>query len=209
MGITIQQLSVFLENREGRLDEVLSVLAGNDVNIVALSLADTTEYGMLRMIVSDPNKGKAVLKENGITAMLTDVIALRVPHETGSLSRAMHQIVDGDVNIEYMYAFANGEDASAVLKCDDPARVVDILRGSGFDVWEASEAYVSGRLHRKQPLRLHGRKALAQYSAQTRIVPLMIVCEGIRIKAHDAPFAAIVYRGKGDVKKSWVYRVYI
>ena len=68
MGITIQQLSVFLENREGRLDEVLSVLAGNDVNIVALSLADTTEYGMLRMIVSDPNKGKAVLKENGITA---------------------------------------------------------------------------------------------------------------------------------------------
>ena len=137
MGITIQQLSVFLENREGRLDEVLSVLAGNDVNIVALSLADTTEYGMLRMIVSDPNKGKAVLKENGITAMLTDVIALRVPHETGSLSRAMHQIVDGDVNI------ANGEDASAVLKCDDPARVVDILRGSGFDVWEASEAYVS------------------------------------------------------------------
>ena len=128
MGITIQQLSVFLENREGRLDEVLSVLAGNDVNIVALSLADTTEYGMLRMIVSDPNKGKAVLKENGITAMLTDVIALRVPHETGSLSRAMHQIVDGDVNIEYMYAFANGEDASAVLKCDDPARVVDILR---------------------------------------------------------------------------------
>ena len=100
MGITIQQLSVFLENREGRLDEVLSVLAGNDINIVALSLADTSEYGMLRMIVSDPNKGKAVLKENGITSMLTDVVALRVPHETGSLSRAMHQIVEGDVNIE-------------------------------------------------------------------------------------------------------------
>ena len=93
MGITIQQLSVFLENREGRLDEVLSVLAGNDVNIVALSLADTTEYGMLRMIVSDPNKGKAVLRDNGITAMLTDVVALRVPHETGTLSRALHQIV--------------------------------------------------------------------------------------------------------------------
>ena len=79
MGITIQQLSVFLENREVRLAEVLSVLAGNDVNIVALSLADTAEYGMLRMIVSDPNKGKAVLKENGITSMLTDVVAIRVP----------------------------------------------------------------------------------------------------------------------------------
>ena len=117
MGITIQQLSVFLENREGRLDEVLSVLAGNDINIVALSLADTSEYGMLRMIVSDPNKGKAVLKENGITSMLTDVVALRVPHETGSLSRAMHQIVEGDVNIEYMYAFAAGDVAHDCI-CD-------------------------------------------------------------------------------------------
>ena len=97
MGVTIQQLSVFLENREGRLDEVLNVLAGNDVNIVALSLADTSDYGMLRMIVSDPNKGRAVLKENGITAMLTEVVALRVPHATGSLSKAMHQIVEGEV----------------------------------------------------------------------------------------------------------------
>ena len=143
MGVTIQQLSVFLENREGRLDEVLNVLAGNDVNIVALSLADTSDYGMLRMIVSDPNKGRVVLKENGITAMLTEVVALRVPHATGSLSKAMHQIVEGEVNIEYMYTFANGGDASAVLKCDDPVRVVDILRGSGFDVWEATEAYTS------------------------------------------------------------------
>ncbi|MDD3403035.1 MAG: amino acid-binding protein [Hespellia sp.] len=143
MGITIQQLSVFLENRAGSMDEVLAVLASNGVNIVALSLADTAEYGMLRMIVSDPVKGRAVLKENGMSANLTDVVALRVPHETGSLSKAMHQIVEGEVNIEYMYAFANGEDASAVLKTDDPARVVDILRGSGFDVWEASEAYVS------------------------------------------------------------------
>ena len=145
MGITIQQLSVFLENREGRLDEVLSVLAGNDVNIVALSLADTTEYGMLRMIVSDPNKGKAVLRDNGITAMLTDVVALRVPHATGSLSKAMHQIVEGEINVEYMYAFANGADAAAVLKSDDPARVIDILKGSGFDVYTADEAYQANR----------------------------------------------------------------
>ena len=127
MGITIQQLSVFLENREGRLDEVLSVLAGNDINIVALSLADTSEYGMLRMIVSDPNKGKAVLKENGITSMLTDVVALRVPHETGSLSRAMHQIVEGDVNIEYMYAFAQGDTAHVVIRPSNVERCMEIL----------------------------------------------------------------------------------
>lgn len=98
MGIsnTIQQLSVFLENREGRLDTVLKILAENDVNIVALSLADTSDYGMLRMIVSDPHKGKAALKDAGITAMLTDVVALRVPLQTGSLSKAMHQIVEGE-----------------------------------------------------------------------------------------------------------------
>ena len=141
MSNTVQQLSVFLENREGRLEEVLEVLARNDVNIVALSLADTSDYGMLRMIVSDPHKGRAALKEDGITAMLTDVVALRVPHATGSLSKAMHQIVEGDVNIDYMYAFANGSDAAAVLKSDDPARVIDILKGSGFDVYTADEAY--------------------------------------------------------------------
>ncbi len=143
MGVsnTIQQLSVFLENREGRLDDVLKVLAENEVNIVALSLADTSDYGMLRMIVSDPQKGRTALKEAGITAMLTDVVALRVPHATGSLSKAMHQIVEGEVNVEYMYAFANGNDAAAVLKSDDPARVTDILKGSGVDVYSADEAY--------------------------------------------------------------------
>ena len=139
--MTIKQLSVFLENREGRLDEVLRTLGTNDVNIVALSLADTSDYGMLRMIVSDPAKGKAVLKEAGITSMLTDVVALRVPHATGSLSKAMHEIVQAGINVEYMYAFANGADASAVLKSDDPAKVVAVLKAAGFDVWEADEAY--------------------------------------------------------------------
>ena len=139
--MTIKQLSVFLENREGRLDEVLKTLGTNDVNIVALSLADTADYGMLRMIVSDPQKGKTVLKEAGITSMLTDVVALRVPHATGSLSQAMHEIVQAGINVEYMYAFANGADASAVLKSDNPKKVVEVLKGSGFDVWEADEAY--------------------------------------------------------------------
>ena len=147
MGVsnTVQQLWVFLENREGRLEEVLDVLAKSNVNIVALSLADTSDYGMLRMIVSDPHKGRMALKEVGITSMLTDVVALRVPHATGSLSKAMHQIVDGEVNIEYMYAFANGDDAAAVLKSDDPARVIDILKGSGFDVYSADEAYCANQ----------------------------------------------------------------
>ena len=129
MGVsnTVQQLSVFLENREGRLEEVLDVLAKSNVNIVALSLADTSDYGMLRLIVSDPHKGRAALKEAGITAMLTDVVALRVPHATGSLNKAMHQIVDGEVNIEYMYAFAQGDTAHVVIRPSNVERCVEIL----------------------------------------------------------------------------------
>ena len=143
MKNTIKQLSVFLENREGRLDEVLKVLADNDVNIVALSLADTSDFGMVRMIVSDPYRGKNVLKESGITAMITDVVALRVPHATGSLSKAMHLIVEEKLNIEYMYAFANGDDASAVLKTDNPEKLVKTLKDGGFDVWDEDKAYIA------------------------------------------------------------------
>lgn len=117
MGVsnTVQQLSVFGKQRRtsGRS---IGCTGKKGVNIVALSLADTSDYGMLRLIVSDPHKGRAALKEAGITAMLTDVVALRVPHATGSLNKAMHQIVDGEVNIEYMYAFANGARCSSCIK---------------------------------------------------------------------------------------------
>lgn len=143
--MTIKQLSIFLENREGRLEEVLDTLGRNDINIVALSLADTSEYGMLRLIVSDPVKGKEVLKESGIVAMITDVIALRVPHATGSLGKAMHLLVQNDVNVEYMYAFANGEDASAVLKTEIPEKAIRTLKEGGFDVCEEEEAYKANR----------------------------------------------------------------
>ena len=85
--------------RAGRLEEVLDLLGANGVDIVALSLADTSDYGMLRMIVNDPTKGKDVLKAAGITSMLTDVVAIRVPHAVGSLAKAMHKIVDAGINV--------------------------------------------------------------------------------------------------------------
>lgn len=137
----VKQLSVFLENREGRLEEVLDILAKHQVNIVALSLADTEDYGMLRMIVSDPETGKKALKEAGITSMLTEVVALRVPHATGSLAKAIHRLVDNQINIEYMYAFANGGDAAAVMKSDHPQKAVSVLLEGGFTVYQAGEAY--------------------------------------------------------------------
>ena len=143
MGVsnTVQQLSVFLENREGRLEEVLDVLAKKGVNIVALSLADTSDYGMLRLIVSDPHKGRAALKEAGITAMLTDVVALRVPHATGSLNKAMHQIVDGEVNIEYMYAFAAGDVAHVVIRPDNIENCIRVLTEHRLELMAAHQLY--------------------------------------------------------------------
>ena len=93
----VKQLSVFLENREGRIKDVLEILATNDINVVATSLADTSEYGMLRMIVSDPEKAQRVLKEKSVSAMLTDVICIRVPHAVGSLYKAMKALEDAKV----------------------------------------------------------------------------------------------------------------
>lgn len=137
----IKQLSVFLENRQGRVKDVLEILATNDINLVAISLADTSEYGLLRMIVSDPEKGKKVLKEKQISAMLTDVICIRVPHAVGSLYKAMKELEDAGVNVEYMYAFANGVDAAAVMKTGEAELAVKTLEAKGFSVYTPQEAY--------------------------------------------------------------------
>ena len=110
------------------------------MDIVALSLADTSDFGILRMIVSDPEKGRTVLKENGFTARLTNVVAIRVAHDTGSLVKVIRPIADA-VNIEYMYAFANGEDASAVMKISDIETAEKIMAENGIRVWTAEEAY--------------------------------------------------------------------
>ena len=108
----LNQLSVFLENREGRLDQVLECLKNNHVNIISLSLADTSDYGMLRMIVSSPEEAKAALKEAGFSANLTPVIGMKLGHKAGSLQRAPSVICKEGINIEYMYALAtSGEDA--------------------------------------------------------------------------------------------------
>ena len=83
----VKQLSVFIENREGRLEQVTEVLKEQDINILSLSMADTTEYGMLRMIVSDPDKAKAALREKGFSAMLTDVLAVKLEDKVGEMHK--------------------------------------------------------------------------------------------------------------------------
>lgn len=114
-----KQLSVFMENRSGRLEDVLKTLAEHDINMTALSLADTSEYGMLRMVVSDAEKARNTLRENGFSASLTDVICVEVENESGSLLKKMERLLEAGISVEYMYAFSKGDQAMAVLKCTD------------------------------------------------------------------------------------------
>ena len=127
-----KQLSVFIENRQGRLGEVLSVLKSNSVNIFSLSLADTTEYGLLRLIVNDPSLGKEKLTEGGFSTMLTDVLILKINHEAGSLQGLLQILADNGVNIEYMYGLSiDGDEASVVLKASDLDKADEVLAKNG------------------------------------------------------------------------------
>ena len=127
-----KQLSVFIENRQGRLGEVLNVLKENNVNILSLSLADTTEYGLLRLIVNNPELGKEKLAEDGFSTILTDVLVLKISHQSGSLQQLLKILSDNDVNIEYMYGLSiDGEEASVVLKTSDIVKAEEVLSKQG------------------------------------------------------------------------------
>ncbi|MDR1699838.1 MAG: amino acid-binding protein [Lachnoclostridium sp.] len=134
----IKQLSVFMENRQGRLEEVSEVLSKNEVNITSFSLADTSEYGLLRMIVDHPMRGKNVLKEAGFSAMLSDVIAVHLPHEVGALNRIMKVLQDE--NIEYIYVLATGDHPSLIIKTDNLEKTAKNLEDNNFSLF-GEEAY--------------------------------------------------------------------
>ena len=138
--MTAKQLSVFIENRKGRLGEVLHVLKERDVNILSMSLADTTEYGLLRLIVNDPERGKAALMENGFSSMTTDVLVVKIPHAPGSLRDMLEFISEGDVSVEYLYGLSiEGDNASVVMKTNDLDKAMELLRANNFDTMNAEE----------------------------------------------------------------------
>lgn len=136
----IKQLSVFIENREGRLAKVLETLKKSDINIISLSLADTADYGLLRLIVSNPELGKDTLRKNGFSAMLTDVMAIKLPHRVGQLQELLGIICKASINVEYMYALSTGkDDASIVLKTSDVDKAVDLLEKAGVEIIHSSD----------------------------------------------------------------------
>lgn len=123
-----KQLTVFIENRTGRLCEVLNVLKNNNVNIISLSLADTTEFGLLRLIVNDPALGKEKLTENGFSSLLSDISIIKIPHKSGSLQELLKVIDQNGVNIEYMYGLSiDAEEAYVVLKASNLKKIDEIL----------------------------------------------------------------------------------
>ena len=128
-----KQLTVFIENRSGRLSEVLNVLKENRVNILSLSLADTTEFGLLRLIVDNAALGKEKLTESGFSSLLSDVSIIRIDHKVGSLQRLLDTVDKNGVNIEYMYGLSiESEKAYVVLKASDTEKVDKILEESGI-----------------------------------------------------------------------------
>ena len=135
-----KQLSVFIENRQGRLGEVLNVLKENDINILSLSLADTTEYGLLRLIVNNPELGKEKLTEDGFSTILTDVIVLKITHQSGSLQGLLKILSDNNVNVEYMYGLSiDGEEASVVLKTSNVEMAELVFKNQGVKTLSSKE----------------------------------------------------------------------
>ena len=135
-----KQLTVFIENRSGRLSEVLNVLKENNVNILSLSLADTTEFGLLRLIVNNSAKGKEKLTENGFSSLLSDVSIIRIPHKVGSLQSLLKTIDENKVNIEYMYGLSvESDEAYVVLKASDIQKVDKILTDNGVSTITCEE----------------------------------------------------------------------
>jgi hypothetical protein len=139
----LEQISVFIENKSGRLAEVTRILGEAGINIRALSLADTTDFGILRLIVNDRERSKAVLKESGFTVSKTEVVAVEVPDRPGGLFQILSALDAAAINVEYMYAFVErcGENAVIIFRFDDTENAITTLRRGGFNILEGERLY--------------------------------------------------------------------
>ena len=140
----VKQISVFLENKLGRLAQVTKELGDHGINIRALSIADTADFGILRLIVSDPAQAWQILKEAEFTVSETEIIAVRVPDEPGGLGSILKIMDDSKINIEYMYAFVgkSGADAVVVFRVEQIDQAIALLQKSGVTLLSGNEVYV-------------------------------------------------------------------
>lgn len=137
----IPQLSVFLENKSGRLTEVLEVLGRENIRITALSIADTSEFGILRLIVPDPEKAKTLLKEQHFTVNLSEVISVSAPNEAKYYAKVLKILSDLDISVEYTYAFSHGSKSIIILRCSNNEQAINALKEHEMELLNASELY--------------------------------------------------------------------
>jgi hypothetical protein len=139
----VKQISVFLENKSGRLADVTKVLASHNIDISALSIADTTNFGILRLIVNKPEEAETILKENEFTVSCTDVIAIAVADEPGGLAVALDVLERESFGIEYMYAFVGKatDEALVLLRVEDPYKAIEILTKNNIKVLPSDVVY--------------------------------------------------------------------
>lgn len=128
--MTVKQISVFVENKTGNFSDVVSLLGENAIDIRALSLADTSDFGIARMLVSDTDKAVEILKEQGYAVKCTDVSELLMDHVPGGLSKILKELKKQEVGIEYLYAFADKEDGTAkvVMRTSEPDKVEELFK---------------------------------------------------------------------------------
>ena len=137
----IHQLSVFLENKSGRLTEVLEVLGEENIRITALSVADTEEFGILRLIVSEPEKARELLKNHSFTVNLTEVISVIAPNEAKHYAKILRILSDLDISVEYTYAFSSGKKSVIVLRCSNNENAIKALKEHEMELLRASDLY--------------------------------------------------------------------
>jgi hypothetical protein len=139
----VEQISIFIENKSGRLAEITRILGDAGINIRALSLADTSDFGILRLIVNNVETAKAVLKEKGFTVSKTEVVAVEVPDRPGGLSLLLQTLDADQINVEYMYAFVErcGGNAVIIFRFDETDKAIGTLKDSCFTILEGERLY--------------------------------------------------------------------
>ena len=139
----VEQISVFLENKPGALAEVTRILGESGVNIRALSLADTKDFGILRLIVNDNEKAMEILGRKGLTVRKTEVVAVEVPDRPGGLAEILRVLFEADINVEYLYAFVqqSGENAIIIFRFDETDRAIEVLSKKQVKILEGKKVY--------------------------------------------------------------------
>jgi hypothetical protein len=137
----IKQLSIFLENRKGRFTEVAKLLGEAGINMSAFTVSESSDFGILRLIVSDTDKAIRVLREELYAVSITDVVCLHCPNQPGALGKAMDILTRAGIFIEYMYAFAQGDSAHVIIRPDDLAKCVQVLQSNKLTLIAASDLY--------------------------------------------------------------------